>query len=183
MFRKLRLCAYVLLAIVLISSSAYAATSKYKDTYTTEDGDGNWTFTGRYDVGQKANFYIIDESSETTSAVTAARTGYTFIIAPSVKVPDGYKSWVIKLPATANGLTYRFISDTATTISIKPYTGHSRIAYRSMDYGESITSPATRASIELTCYGATWYIKTMWPFDTGDTVGNIGGAWLDGGTK
>ena len=43
--KKYRFIGLAILAVCLFAGSAYSATDMYKDTYTTEDSAGSWTFT------------------------------------------------------------------------------------------------------------------------------------------
>jgi hypothetical protein len=105
--------ALFLLVTTLFTGSAYSATNHYKDSHTTEDSNGKWTFTNYDSVGLKTNIILIDASADTASSVTAARTGYTYLFRPAGEAVGG-NGYVLTLPATSDGLTYRFVTATHT---------------------------------------------------------------------
>jgi hypothetical protein len=185
-----------LLAIALISGGAFAA-NIYKDTYTTEDSSGNWTMSGDLSVGDdltvtgditgsgifqspsKSLITYINDQGDTPGTVTAAKTGYTFLIAAT----DSTTAYQLTLPACADGLTYTFVNATLTTVSVKPYSTADTIKYAMLDLpidlnqasADKITSPATQSSLKLVGYASGGETKNIW------YVAEMTGTWTDGG--
>jgi hypothetical protein len=166
------ICLTLLAVFCLFAESAYSATNIYKDTYTTEDSSGNWTFSGT--VGSKAPITVIQTAAATTSTVTAAKSGYTFIVHP-VGSGVGGNGWILTLPATTTGLKYTFVSATGTVLSVRPANTYSKIILptNTLDSGDAVTSTlavtATPVSISVICSGSEWYVVES------------SGRWNDGG--
>ena len=65
-----RIAVIALLAVFMISGGAIAATDIYKDTYTTEDSSGNWTFTGNMSVSGNTTLTGTVTGKEPTTVLT-----------------------------------------------------------------------------------------------------------------
>lgn len=182
--RYTRIALIALLAVFMISGGANAA-NIYKDTYTTEDSSGNWTFAGNVSitgnttltgtVNGKESTTILSATANTVGTVTAAKSGSTFILT----APGDSGPYVLTLPTAAAGLTYTFCTATATTLSVKPASTVDTVVYLYLDgkdtrpnasSADKITSPAASGS-SVTLIGATgfWYVADMF------------GTWTDGG--
>ena len=184
----------VLTVLLFTVGTSYGATNIYKDTYTTEDSSGNWTMSADLTLGDdltvtgditgsgimqsptKALTTTIDATSDTVSTVTAAKSGYTFVLARD-KTDAG--PWQLALPTAVANLRYTFVTATGSTLSIKPASTVDTICYLGLDGVDSranassadkITSPAASGS-SVTLVGATgfWYVADMF------------GTWTDGG--
>ncbi len=190
-----------LLAVFLVMGVASAATNIYKDTYTTEDSNGNWTFSADMSVGDdltvtgdlavtgdgtftgglsgKTQIEYIANQTAATGTVTVAKSGYTFAIAAT----DSTAAYVLMLPACADELSYRFVNATTTTVSVKPASTSDTIKYQRMDLpldldqstADKISSPATQSSLTLVGYASGAESKNVW------YVTEMTGTWTDGG--
>lgn len=119
--------------------------------------------------GYKTMTEVLDDTTDTVGTVTAAKTGYTFIVDDTTR--GTAETFVFTLPTAAAGLTYRFVDGSGNTIHIDPANADS-IEYTSgsMDAGDRLISNATSGD-SVTVVGASgkWYIA------------DISGTWTDGG--
>lgn len=125
------------------------------DSGTTKrvDLDGSDIF-----FGAKRNTIIIDDPTDTTGAVTALRTGYTFVLAPRGQSVDGV-GYTLELPAAAEGLEYTFTTDTGTALSVK--TNGSDI-FKVGGGAKRLTGPNSSGSVLRVVGGSgVWYIEQM----------------------
>lgn len=174
-----KLFAFLILAILLISGKAYAAVTHadgdiYSDAYTVESSSGNWEFDGNITLNtgsltistgtgvvSKYPITVISTTTSTSGAVTAAKTGYTFVLDPPAggqsSPPLGY---ILTLPSAFLGAQYTFITATNSTLSVK--TSNSQLFNYSPGGSTCLSSPASSGST-LTVIGGSgeWYIKSM----------------------
>lgn len=155
----------VLIALMALTpffnTSSYAADNDvYKDPYTTEDVNGLWTFTNFNATGLKTGIHVIDSSADTTSSVTAARTGNMWVLRGRTGPTVGGVGYTLLLPTAASGLTYTVTSATNQTISVK--TSGSDIILFGSGNATRLTSPASTGTT-LTIVGNTgaWYVQEM----------------------
>lgn len=155
--KHFRIFLVMLVALGLVSP-AYAA-DIYKDRYTTESSTGNWTMTGT--VASKTPTEIVTTPSATTSTVTSAKSGYTFIVTGSAGTVGG-AGWTFTLPTAAAGLEYTFISATNQAVSVRGASATDIIIYGGYVNNARATSPAS-TGCTLTVVGGTsrWYVKEM----------------------
>lgn len=158
----------VIALMTFVGSSAFAATNIYDDTYTTEDSSGNWTFgadvtisTGTF-VRSKAPIEVISTTTTTAGTVTAAKSGYTFVLDPPAggqSTPGGV-GYLLTLPSAFSGATYTFVTATNSTLSVR--TVNSNI----IDFGNNpstrIISPSsTGSTVTLIGGSSEWYVQSM----------------------
>lgn len=129
MYKALKI-GLVLTFLLLTSVGAYAATDIYKDTYTTEDSAGAWTFTGGVTIeGQLISTGNVTTIAKTPATITTAQNNKIFIIDGAGAV-DGLAGAIIRgathstivtctLPPAAVGLRYKFISGDGSGLIIR----------------------------------------------------------------
>lgn len=176
--KHLKLFLVVLVALGL-ATSAFAATDIYKDTYTTEDSTGTWTFTNYNSSGLKQSVEFIDSASETTGTVTAAKTGYHFIYRGSGAAITGVGA-TLQLPTAASGLNYTFTTGTNRTVSIRSASSSDVILWGSAVNAVRFTSPATTGStVRIVGNTNRWYITEMaTPDADGTGTGTVHDDWV-----
>lgn len=197
--RYIKCVLVVLLAVFMVSGGAQAA-NIYKDTYTTEDSSGNWTMDSNLAVGgtltvtgnstlsgtvtgKEPVTVLTTATAATVGAVTAAKSGYTFI---STAAGDAGE-WVLTLPTCADGLVYTFANATTTTVSVQAadtsdtikYLGIVERTWADTTVPARITSPATVSSVTLVG-------NTTGDFASSDQDGawyvvDMTGTWTDSG--
>ena len=150
----------VIALMTLVSSSAFAATNIYKDRYTTEDSAGLWTFTNFSEAGKKTPLTVISAAADTIGTVTAAKTGYTFVLGPTAPNVGGV-GYILTLPTAAAGLTYSFTTATNSTLAVRN-AATTDVIYYGYNNTSKITSPASTGST-VTLVGNTnaWYVQSM----------------------
>lgn len=171
---KYKIVIAVILAL-LVSVSAYAA-NVYKDTFTTEDGDGHWTFTSMTTGKQLENVSII---SATPATLTTATSGRTYIADK-----DGADATIVSItlpPAstTTAKVVYKFVSGDGSGFVIRPAdgardnvfmwalngsTGVTPVAQKQLRLPVSTPgSNSTGVSIEVRMGSNVWYVTPSTP--------------------
>lgn len=159
-----------LLLALFVSSVSVGATNIYKDSYTTEDKDGIWTFTG-----VNNNFEV---NSSTPDTVTTAETSRIFAATSDATLGKGR---VFELPyATTSGLSFIFINANRgaganTYCTVKPKNTDKFVGEGVFTIGDKLvssTSTATYATVRVISDGSnSWYYYT------------IRGFWENGGAS
>lgn len=169
MKKLFRFSAFVLLAVCLTFGSAYAADGDvYRDAYTSEDSSGLWTFTNVNSIGMKTNLHVIDAPADTTSSVTAARTGNMWVLRSTTGPAVGGVGYTLLLPTAANGLTYTFTTATNQTISVKA-SGTDQIAYGPSGTVRITSAASTGTTVTLVGNTSVWYVKSISSDNSGGT--------------
>ncbi len=173
----------MLLAVCLFAGNAYATDGDtYRDPYTSENSTGTWTFTNFNSAGLKTSVVVIDDATDTPSSVTAARTGYTWVLKPASGSVPGGVGYSLTLPTAADGLTFRFTTATNSTLRLqRALTSSDAIFYATplstAATASAITSPASTGST-VVLIGTTggWYIGEM----SAGAASGITGIWTTG---
>lgn len=173
MKKLIKYLGFALLAVFLTFGSAYAE-NVYNDGLTSEDTSGNWTFSGNITAASgtivsKKPITVIDSPSDTTGTVTAAKTGYTFVLRSQTGPSVGGVGYTLLLPTAASGLTYTFTTATNQTVSIKAQSGET-IALGAASTNRITSAASTGTTVTVVGNTGRWYIQSMSYGQLGDNT-------------
>jgi len=174
------------LAVILLTSvGAYAATDIYKDTYTTEDSVGEWTFTSVKGVIAPTTFKgQVSIVSATPATITTAAAGTTYIAiastSPNHEMTGTTISFTLPPASTTTAkVAYKFVSGDGTAIIIRPndaardnifwwgkdlVADHIPAGSYQMKVERSIPGAVTTGTtIEVTMGSNGWYVNVSTP--------------------
>lgn len=169
-----KISAVALLAVFLTFGSAYA--NIYNDGLTTEDTSGNWTYSGNITAASgtivaKAPITVIDAPSDTTSTVTAAKTGHTFVLRAATGPAVGGVGYTLLLPTSASGLIYSFTTATNQTLSVKAQSGEKILVGAGASVNRITSAASTGTTVTLVGGGSgQWYVRSMSYGQLGDNT-------------
>jgi len=162
MYKSLKIALAVMILVGCMSLTAYAG-NKYSDEFTTEDGNGHWTFTSMESGKTLESATVL---AATPATLTTATSGETYIADAAPAGATGATIITVVLPVAADQLVYKFITGDGSVLVLETTDSNSTdiISYGAAPAKNTSlrSTAATGATIEVHGDGdGLWYVSNV----------------------